>query len=824
MQKTSREKAGSLPVTQTATTIGQGDARVTLSQTLADPARAIFVLILAGILALAIAGLPLAIVGSFYPIPVAALSIALWVPLTVMAWRLTSSSKHISTLASWLVVGVAAAFAFFTMSNSGEHVLTNRDPGVYVITGKWLAAHGNLVYDNGLPADVASSLTHPNSWSSQGIYAQGPGTGVFQFQHLTGVVLAASHWVGGDWLLYRIMGAVAAASLLGLFLVSRRIAGQIFGIIPVVVAAVHPAFIHFAKDVYSEWFAMTFAMAAFVVWLNRPKEKDDWHYLGVGLLLGAGTLARIDAWLTAGAFMAGIAYLVVTAGAHRPTRRQIGLLSAGFVPLAALGTIDLIVRSRPYFTALAGEFLLMVGVLSVAIVFMVAFSMITPGRLEKPSRFLRTAVPWLGVMILLAGLYGLLVRPYVSEPSLGHSIGHIAAIETREGLEVNGSRSYAEATLEWMARYQGHVPVMFGIGAASLAWFVFFRKKGDARVPMLVTLIGVGAVYFYRPSITPDQFWALRRFLPVVLPLAFVFTAWAARFILRRLAGRRWAQFSITGLLILALGQSVIVGWPVAAVRHEVGVAEQIREMCKTLPEDSVVLVDAAGWAVLPGAIRTECDLPVASLRDTDVVETIEKAGLVPIALATDQCGGDLGTLTLNYEFPERTVSTTPDGAEISSYTASVSHASEGRGGPAMVIPDSAEASIQVEVLADWVPEDGSSVIAALDDYQKGMWLEYQPTGAVELWVMTTSGGTGLVVTKAIDDGVEREIGGFLDDGTLYAFCGGSVTASSSVPGTTTFDTEDLAVNPIQDGDTGNLAFEGTIEVIPSDPSDTVGS
>ena len=436
MQKTSREKAGSLPVTQTATTIGQGDARVTLSQTLADPARAIFVLILAGILALAIAGLPLAIVGSFYPIPVAALSIALWVPLTVMAWRLTSSSKHISTLASWLVVGVAAAFAFFTMSNSGEHVLTNRDPGVYVITGKWLAAHGNLVYDNGLPADVASSLTHPNSWSSQGIYAQGPGTGVFQFQHLTGVVLAASHWVGGDWLLYRIMGAVAAASLLGLFLVSRRIAGQIFGIIPVVVAAVHPAFIHFAKDVYSEWFAMTFAMAAFVVWLNRPKEKDDWHYLGVGLLLGAGTLARIDAWLTAGAFMAGIAYLVVTAGDYRPTRRQIGLLSAGFVPLAALGTIDLIVRSRPYFTALAGEFLLMVGVLSVAIVFMVAFSMITPGRLEKPSRFLRTAVPWLGVMILLAGLYGLLVRPYVSEPSLGHSIGHIAAIETREGLEV----------------------------------------------------------------------------------------------------------------------------------------------------------------------------------------------------------------------------------------------------------------------------------------------------------------------------------------------------------------------------------------------------
>ena len=128
-----------------------------------------------------------------------------------MAWRLTSSSKHISTLASWLVVGVAAAFAFFTMTNSGEHVLTNRDPGVYVITGKWLAAHGNLVYDNGLPDDVASSLTNPDSWSSQGIYAQEPGSGVFQFQHLTGVVLAASHWVGGDWLLYRIMGAVAAA-------------------------------------------------------------------------------------------------------------------------------------------------------------------------------------------------------------------------------------------------------------------------------------------------------------------------------------------------------------------------------------------------------------------------------------------------------------------------------------------------------------------------------------------------------------------------------------------------------------------------------------
>ncbi len=421
--------------------------RHALSAVLADPARAIFVLVLSLVLSLAIVGLPLALLGIFYPLPVAILTTLVWLPLTWAAWRLTDSGDT-STVASWLVVGGAIAFAIFTTTNSGEHVLTDRDPGVYVITGKWLANNGNLLYNTGLPTEIAESLAHPNSWSAQGIYAGKPGTGYFQFQHLTGVVLAASSWVGGDWLLFRIFGIIASVSLLGLFLLSRRVAGPVFGALPVVVAALHPAFIHFAKDVYSEWLAMSFALAAYVIWLNRGTVQAAWRYLGVGVLLAAGTLARIDAWLTAAAFFAGVGYLVLTGGETRPNRKHLLLMVGGFVPLAALSTIDLVTRSPFYLSDLTEEAVPMFLMVVVATAVAIVLSFVPPIRLESVSRLLRTVVPLLALVILAAGVFGLFIRPHVSEPTQASWNGRIAEIQMREGVEVDGSRTYAESTFK----------------------------------------------------------------------------------------------------------------------------------------------------------------------------------------------------------------------------------------------------------------------------------------------------------------------------------------------------------------------------------------
>ncbi len=365
-----------------------------------------------------------------------------------------------------------------------------------------------------------------------------------------------------------------------------------------------------------------------------------------------------------------------------------------------------------------------------------------------------------------------------------------------------------------MARYQGYLPVTFGIAAVALAWFVIFKKRGDYRVPLILTLVGVGAVYFYRPSITPDHLWALRRFLPIVLPLAFVFTAWAARFVLRWLGSVTFASLVVMGVLALALAQSLVVGWPVAAVRTQVGVLGAITKVCASLPPDSVILVDFPAWQMLPGVIRTECDLPVASLRDPGIADKLRQAGLVPVAIHSSGCGGDLDSLDVEFEFPEETVSIAPRGPETGRLLGSFSVA-DGMGlATPSILPASADASFEVLVQTEWVPVDGSSVIVSLDEYQEGMWLEYQPTGAVELWVTTTAGSTGVLATTNIADDVERSIGGYIQNGVLVATCGGQISGSEVVPGTITFDTANLEINPVQGGNSGNLEFEGTIEVL----------
>ena len=275
---------------------------------------------------------------------------------------------------------------------------------------------------------------------------------------------------------------------------------------------------------------MTFAMAAFVVWLNRPKEKVVWHYLGVGVLLGAGTLARIDAWLTAAAFMAG-GGLSRRHGRGRQAHPEADRAPRCWLrPAIGPGHDRLVVRSRPYLSLLAEEFCLMVGALSVAIVLMVALSMIRPGRLERPGRFLRTVGPWAECRDPPRRDLWASDSP-LCQGAVAQSLDWADRSDTgtRRASKSTGHATTQKPPSNGWRDTRDTFP--FSSESAPPRWrgSSFSARRADPRVPVLVTLIGVGAVYFYRPSITPDQFWALRRFLPVVLPLAFVFTAWAAQ-------------------------------------------------------------------------------------------------------------------------------------------------------------------------------------------------------------------------------------------------------------------------------------------------------
>jgi hypothetical protein len=777
-----------------------------------DPSQFLFVLGASGLLALSLIGLPLAILGIFRPWIVLVPTVIVWAFLANYGLKIARfRTTRATMLSSTVALVVALAFSVFTAANSSEHLFTNRDPGVYFVTGRWLAAHGNLLYTTGLPEPVSENSGR--RWP-EGVYGTPANVGYFQFQHAPAVTLAVGKWVGGDWLMFRTMSMVAGIALLGVYVLGSNLAGPVFGLIPVTVAALHPAFVHVAKDGYSEFLAMVFAIAALWMW-RRANTKGRLGFFSTGVLLGAPTLARIDGWLVGLGFLAGILYLVTVSSRPGPRRIEIAWMLAGYFLTAGLGLLDLLLRSPEYLEDLASSAVPMILAFAAAGGAVLFGSKPIPLLQRLGGEFRHTIPLLISIGLVVAGVYGLFIRPITEVATTNDPIPLVAGLQEREGVPIEPERIYSEMSLEWQARYQGYVPISFAFIAVGVAAYAIL-KRADSRVPILLTMLAVSAVYFWRPSITPDHLWAMRRFVPVVLPLGFIVTAVGARLILRLMRRQPWASLGIAVVLALALAHSAIVGWPLAAIRTQVGLSRVVEQICSHLGPDSVVLTTGQ-MRSLAGAVRTGCDVPVTSSEDANIVDQVVEAGFEPVIIApAEQCGPtSLGSIAQTFEFPERTLTQTPDEPEAGTVRLTLTDPTMADD-PELIanIPDGADAVLLVEMHTTWTPASGSSVVAALGGYHDGMWLEYRPSGIVELWITTDEGQTGTVASPRVDDGQSRVIGGYLEDGVLYGTCGGQVTSSRPLIADPLISATDVEHTPVHAGDHGNQEFMGEVEVV----------
>jgi hypothetical protein len=230
----------------------------------------------------------------------------------------------------------------------------------------------------------------------------------------------------------------------------------------------------------------------------------------------------------------------------------------------------------------------------------------------------------------------------------------VAGLQLRQGLAVDGGRTYAEDSMTWLVWYLGPVVLvaawlMFaGLAARSVRWW----RSGSTAVPawLAPAFIGFGSMVLtlYRPGITPDHPWADRRMVPLVLP-AVVLAAGGALAWAGRTARRRWSASVLAAVLVTGVVAMLAPAWlataPVADARTELGEPAAVRAVCAALhPGDAVVAVDARGANEWPQLLRAVCRVPAASIKaaDDDVAVAalnridarITAAGYHPVLLA----------------------------------------------------------------------------------------------------------------------------------------------------------------------------------------------
>jgi hypothetical protein len=206
----------------------------------------------------------------------------------------------------------------------------------------------------------------------------------------------------------------------------------------------------------------------------------------------------------------------------------------------------------------------------------------------------------------------------------------VARLQESEALARDGTRTYAERSLEWVWWYTG-------AGALVAAWLALaelarrgvraWRPGGEVPPWLAAAAVGFGSsvLTLYRPGITPDHPWADRRLVPVVLPLVAIAAtgaaAWCARRARRRLPATLLVAVIVVALAVLLVPPAVATA-PVAGRRTEVGEPGAVAAVCSALrPGDVVLAVDGAPdgrdgrsaneW---PQLVRGVCGHPAGAL------------------------------------------------------------------------------------------------------------------------------------------------------------------------------------------------------------------
>jgi len=199
----------------------------------------------------------------------------------------------------------------------------------------------------------------------------------------------------------------------------------------------------------------------------------------------------------------------------------------------------------------------------------------------------RAEVAWHDDPWQLAGLTG---TAAAGAAGLAWLLGPIraAAISAVAGFvivyTVFASRPHLGLSLSWMNACLGVPTAVLAVGGAYELWQQRRRRTGDGFLLILVALIG--SLLLYDPHVHQTMLWALRRFVPFVVPAAIVVAAIGADALMRR-----WRVVGAAAWLALAAA----LLWPARGLWQQDfyrGAHEQVAQLEALVPDGATLLID----------------------------------------------------------------------------------------------------------------------------------------------------------------------------------------------------------------------------------------
>lgn len=560
------------------------------------------------LLGFSVVGLVLAMCGWFHPIPVILGTIGSTVAMLVRVLPTVRDDRpplRPHWLLSCAVLTLAIAAGLWNGVHHGEHLVAERDPGVYAATGLWLGEHGNLRV--GTPVGPFAGAPGVRE-AGIGFSLNDAGSLDAQFAHLNAVFLATASWVD-PVVIFLVPAAAMSASMLLLYGLGIRLGKPIGGAAGALAFAVSYPFIFIARDTYSESVALLLLLAG--LWaLTFVRRSGMRAGVVAGALLGATCMARIDGYIPLMPIAGVIALEILLARRQQDRARTAGYgaVYASMIATATLGAFDVWAFSRSYFDSnLSPRLPAMIGgIIAASIVGACTGRLLYRADADGPTP--RGFLRW-GFGLLACAVVAFLYWARFMRPDLD-GLHRAMATQVPTVQLLPWAKTLTYLWLEW---YLG--PALVAAGFASLIWMTG-RGLFDRDRAWLATA-GVGfattILYLFAPSITPDQPWAIRRFVAVSIPLLLLGVGMALETI-----GRK--RPPLTGIVACGVGVALLVTplqvtAKLADTAPGASLAPRFDDICAIAHDQPTAILVTPGQGLsytIPTALQAWCDVPVA--------------------------------------------------------------------------------------------------------------------------------------------------------------------------------------------------------------------
>lgn len=546
-----------------------------------------------------------------------------------------------NVIATSVVFVLCGAWFLGNAYYTSQHLYVDRDPAIYANTAAWLINHDNLhitsneaIFDDEDVRSTGSGFgkSGENTVSAQGAHA---------FPALLGL---AGRIVGLKDMLHvvPIFGAVGLFAFYGfLRLLLKK---QRWAIAGVTLLSVSLPMLYFSRDAYTEPLALIFVFASLSILYFAHKTNAAPMWLVAGVTAGASALTRIDALLGLAGLIAAVfvAIIVATAKAKKPMLLGAFIFIITALVLFTLAYYDLSYLSPAYLKHhehLLKAQMLVVGGL-IAIGFMCSILSLHRGLLKKVATGYTKHKKKIAIgAAYVAGAVWLVLlsRPlwYVGRGVIDNP--RVEDVQKTNGLMIDGWRTYAENSMEWLGWYIGVLTLVLAMVGLIIAIIKMVNSRNIIYFALVAVVGGASIIYINIPSITADQIWAARRFLPVIIP-GLIALAMLTLALLESYKDKlpRWlhahvtpALFGIFGVCLLAAAMTTA---PFTTVRTYDNQLAQIEQVCDTLPENATLLLSGGYTFVAVQTFRSVCNdvtvgyLPVSEKLPNSKIKQINEA------------------------------------------------------------------------------------------------------------------------------------------------------------------------------------------------------